>query len=847
MVRDEHHDFEPDPRVPEEGAEHQPVSPAEATRFPPADEGCGRVRGLLRDYVDGDLEPSEVRDVDEHVHQCRDCGLALSRAELEVLRLRKAFEDSAAEAAIVPVGLGAAIRDELEHEVDIAGPSEDFTRVVMDRVNKEWRKPTLADRVPRRRWFATAAVALIGLLIGIFALTPESADSIGWVSDARGAVRVVRAQDAMDASVANGSRLFEGDRIVADAGAYVVVELFDESRPSGAEVSQIELDGRGEFAFVDDGILLVEGSVRVETAWSLALHGLADGAAQLSPGRFDVRVAPRRRFDAALAESRLSSVRLEVLSGQADIARGDSLRAVRGGFVAHFGHWRALEIEAGPTDELVEATSVFTQAVAVDSSGWRGRVIDDRTGLGVPDAVVSLEFEHADLQLETDIDGGFFVPRSENSRFGDMRLCVVSVTPPSSIKLNGIQPRPLALAENADTIDTLRLTAMRPLWGIVQDHARRPLAAARVVPYVVDEVFNLCEAREELATRTDDGGRFELDSMPLELAPQQSVALVIEHGGAPTTAFARVDADRMNGATWTLEQPRDLTLAGLPPTRRVQVLQSVPGLAAAAFAIRTEVLTDADGQAILEGAGSGRVWFLGRGELRGTPLLADLEGAQPVYRVSSSTAEAPGPIFRGPGGGHRFTAMRAQPEQATTFLTVIGQDSIVVPDTRMFLLGPDGTNEYLGVYTGLEAFRFAAPDGPFTIVAIAADGSVGSRHSSTMQRNHESITLQRPVRVDFEKPADGAAQPVAVDLASDSRAMLRFRRLDSSLAGQEFYREVRMGQQPHVSDLLPGDYVVEFGGVDARLLVEVAAEGDVAVGLPIGIDFGAPAGDGRDK
>ena len=46
---------------------------------------------MLRDYADQDLPPGERSAVDEHLHRCRDCSLALSRAELEVLRLRTAL------------------------------------------------------------------------------------------------------------------------------------------------------------------------------------------------------------------------------------------------------------------------------------------------------------------------------------------------------------------------------------------------------------------------------------------------------------------------------------------------------------------------------------------------------------------------------------------------------------------------------------------------------------------------------------------------------------------------------------------------------------------------------------
>lgn len=71
---------------------HQPPNAADLGRVPPSGPICARVRGWLRDYVDGDLSAASRRHVDEHCHVCRVCAVALARAEHEVLRLRRAFE-----------------------------------------------------------------------------------------------------------------------------------------------------------------------------------------------------------------------------------------------------------------------------------------------------------------------------------------------------------------------------------------------------------------------------------------------------------------------------------------------------------------------------------------------------------------------------------------------------------------------------------------------------------------------------------------------------------------------------------------------------------------------------------
>ena len=70
---------------------YQPIGEVELVRHPPQDSVCAGFRGMLRDYADQDLAPKERSAVDEHLHRCRDCSLALARAELEVLRIHSAL------------------------------------------------------------------------------------------------------------------------------------------------------------------------------------------------------------------------------------------------------------------------------------------------------------------------------------------------------------------------------------------------------------------------------------------------------------------------------------------------------------------------------------------------------------------------------------------------------------------------------------------------------------------------------------------------------------------------------------------------------------------------------------
>ena len=105
----------------------QGASEADLRLYPPRTDACARVRELLRDRADGDLTPLDQRHVDEHVHECRACSLALGRAELEVLRITRALADTQG-----PPELGAdftsrvadAIRAEIESESDAESDAE---------------------------------------------------------------------------------------------------------------------------------------------------------------------------------------------------------------------------------------------------------------------------------------------------------------------------------------------------------------------------------------------------------------------------------------------------------------------------------------------------------------------------------------------------------------------------------------------------------------------------------------------------------------------------------------------------------------------------------------------------
>lgn len=824
MVRREH-----DP----EHTAHQPESAHDSVKHPPKTDLCRRIRGMLRDFVDGDLEPGFEREVEDHVHECRGCDLALSRAEFEVLRLRAAFADDVAAAHDLPDDFASRVRARVEDEAGGGAPSPDFTRVVMERVDREWRKPSLRERLPRRRWVAAAAV-ITALVIGWSLVPDESTRAAAYLTAKADGVRILGASGEARAFTGEGP-VFAHESLHLDREGRADVRVTSPQRSVDRGV--IELDGPGALAFHEASIALVAGAARVLVEDGLTLDLLAATQVLLTTGEFDLEVASRERFDSGLARERLRSVRLEVLAGQAIIVRGGVETVVQSGFVASFGDWRPIEIEPGITDPMIQA-SVRNRAIAREGLEtrdlWTGRVVDERTGLGVAGAKVSVRLGGGrPVQVATDLDGAFELPAS------DATLGVVAIEPPSGAGLDRRQAQPVRLPARGGDLGALHLSAPIAFWGLVEDREGQPVRGARVVPYVLDQVLDLCDAREDLAASTGVDGRFDLAGLPRDLEPQQVIALVIEHEDHPTTAYREVDANRSIGRPFRLDRGRDIVLSGLPANRSLQIVQGVPGLPMAQFAVRREVVSDGAGRARMRGVGSGRLWFHDRESRNGVPLVATVSerGEEFLARFDAehcpSFADVPvgdGPIAR--RSGQRFAAFRAAPLRSTTLLTVIDRDSVVVPGTRLFLIDANGRAEFLGEYSGSEAFRFAAPDGPYSVVAIGPDGSVGWRSTADLSLGHNSIRMEQVGAVEFDVP-----QPELLDPAIDRTAVVRFRMLEGALAGREFWRVVRLDGQPRVDDLMPGSYVVEFDQTDARLLVEVTGDGTVEVGLPIGVEL----------
>src|SRR5262249_51599504 len=242
---------------------HQPPDPGDLQRHPPLEVACARVRGLLRDFVDGDLDGALMREVEEHVHGCRVCGLALARAEHEVLRLRRTL---GAEAGAEQPAPGFARRTVERLLVETApnesGPNEpgDGAAAPAQRSRLRWSLPWVLALAAT----STAAAAVSGFLFWQhqISITVPARFSV---------VRADRASTREGARLSPGDGYGEGTVIVVKNGGSTVLDCSDQT--SGNQpAAQITLRGDGELCMHGGLPLLVEGTMEVKSHRPMAVN-----------------------------------------------------------------------------------------------------------------------------------------------------------------------------------------------------------------------------------------------------------------------------------------------------------------------------------------------------------------------------------------------------------------------------------------------------------------------------------------------------------------------------------------------------------------------------------------------
>ncbi len=568
------------------GIGHQAPDAADLQRHPPAGERCSWVRARLRDHADGDLEVRIRQTVDEHVHGCRDCALALSRAELEVVRIRKALREERAALADVPADLTKNVLAAVGRTVVVGRDTPaDFTQMVMERVRREWRRPSwrrrVVERVGRGPLMAAAAAVIVALTAIVATALLEGhhaqerrfevarVDGPVWIKSERGE-RPVRAGEALTA----------GTRVRAARGAAIELQLRDPelersavARPGGGEpLARLVLDGAGEVSIgAAGGFGVGSGAVQLQTdsALAVALDGIA--GVDVAPGRYDLSLLTVRRFDGGPSAGGTRRARVAVQAGEARIRRGAAAPVVvTVGRVARFDAASRIDVDIALDDALLErsrragrdlptADAAGERVDAPSSFDWMCRVLDGRTGKGVPDAEVHVVLSGGrSSRHPTDSEGRF----GFNAEVAEGEVAVIEVTPPakSGLAAFGPLPRRLDLAVQARReLAPVVLSADVPVRGTVWTADHTLVAGAEVVPCLVDEAFGMLERYEALATTTGIDGRFELRGLPHGLAAHQALTLLVSAPGHATTASIALGR-RLEP---TLETPLEVELGEL--------------------------------------------------------------------------------------------------------------------------------------------------------------------------------------------------------------------------------------------------------------------------------------------
>ncbi len=632
-----------DDDAPRKGARwrHQPPSRADLRRYPAVGATCVRVRALLRDYADRDLSRGEREQVDEHAHECRDCGVALSRVEAEAYRLSRALlapivavpadfvtrvmararaedEESDSEESTEE---STAESDVAEATVEIGddltvGPtavSEDFTPRVMERVRREW-KPSLRMRTSalarRHTWSLLTVVAAAAAVFLWLRLSAHADPALLQVLTADGATLQ---RGGPENRLASGEILMPGDVVQLGKAGRASLRVAESN---GTDRAMLDLDGGTKLVVCATAggmrsplVQMAVGTVGVRVTGDAGLTlALSDVCRiDMEPGSFVLSAELAVRHDGRLAsEPTVTAVRLVALQGRAYIARGRGPRVtVQPGFAALFDDWSAISFEPCLSDAELAAT-LLRRNVAIPKPSpvpipeypdWLGRVINGRNNAGIASASVTVRRPGKDpITVVTEDDGSF---RLEGLGDVEGSLAFFEVSLPEgspAVRFGNVAnfSRPITLRDISKgpqrerRLDAIRLAPERLVMGTVFDAQRHPIKGARVTPVIVDGLTGSARRMSPLVAdvETDDGGRFVVRRLPAELPHYLDVYLLVEHAqyGAVATLDLLSEVSLRDRAIEVAMARRErVSITDLPPGEVVEILASIRNLAPSAM------------------------------------------------------------------------------------------------------------------------------------------------------------------------------------------------------------------------------------------------------------------------
>lgn len=844
---------------------HQRASHADLRRFPPRTEACRAVRALLRDYADGELPESGVRSVQEHVHGCADCDRALSRTELELLRIRRAFAEAGRDGepsrdftASVMARVRAAA--DAEAEAERLADLRDFTPRVVARARASlpplgWarRAASAAWRGERAFWVPAAAALLITAIGALLWFTP------GLQEPAE--LRIVAAEQAYGLQVEDRRELRRELQTGSEMAlpARVGTGVRGQLRAMLPNGGALALGHDSDATVAADRIEFGRGLATVETPRALRLQ-TQDGewTAQLAPGKHTVTRERVQRLDGLGGREFAWRIQLETAEGSAVARAGDAppLR-VEAGHVATFtpGQSPVLAATAARIASDLQSAQTIVRAPsrggpAASSDAWAGRVVDELTAEGLGDVHVHWRSARGAQALTTD-GAGRFVLRGLSGSEGALALVRLSWDAAAQVPYPDLGPLPIRLLDagriaghEGSSLAPLTVPRERVAAGRILDEHQRPLAGARITPLVVDELTGATMRLDARAVTADEAGTFRLRRLPSSALPLQRLALLVEADGQVPAVFhepAGMAAAPRDQALWLQLPPsRARLVRGLPAGGSCTLLEGYAGVPAGSLVRRHAVQADAAGRVLLRAMGVGPCWIvLPDGEVaelhpveQSEELAPGAPPAAPVaQRLRAALASGRGEgLFA--GGAQRFARLAPATEPAR-FVTV---RDIAATTARsgfwIFAQPQDGTDWWLlGEFDGRHAVGMPALDEPSGLIAVGADGSIGMLSVDAVEAAAAAGTTMLEIPVAsagrIEAGAEFGARAAAaggwnVRIVREGDG--RHEDADATLLPLELVRRFDSAGRSQAVSVPPGRYRCELPDGSTRVLTVPAAQ-----------------------
>ena len=563
---------------------HQPPDPRDLGAVPPATPECAIVRGRLRDFVDGDLAAVAHRQVEDHVHACRTCAVALSRAEHELLRLRRAFgliARSEPDAGLPAPGfanrvVSRLVLDEtslLTREMLAAAEkadekaAEDLDRSALnagrsgvdgarDRASvsrglipqdglRRGRSSRRASVLRTPTAFLLACVAMLTMLVAFALGTGDADGGQGLHLDSR--FVVIAAQDAYSSSgpVNRGSGLGAGEKLWVGVNGKASIDLIDASQKS-QPAATLQVTNSGQVCMQGGEPVLEVGRVRVDTRRGVGFV-MADGSrVELGVGEYEIVVEDLRGRHLAGEEPKPGELRVAV-----EVLNGDEALIVRTGMVSTAvteGQQGVYEgasrvgIKGGrstannplgglsrtPTIDLDDPDPATLSGAVLEGSGVAAIGSDVTVTFASGGVARSWTTRVGSNGLFEFVTGAVGTTKACDSPFAIVQVVPTSgrddlgLTAPEVFRLNYSHSK-ARLATNAIVESSAGLA------GQVFDETGSVRGGVHVIPCITDELFQTAWPWTGGEVVSDQEGRFRIARLPGVLPPHQHLDLLLLH------------------------------------------------------------------------------------------------------------------------------------------------------------------------------------------------------------------------------------------------------------------------------------------------------------------------------